>query len=163
MTKEKLCAWKAVQYSRVNRLRPAQVVRKCKKKGWTIDIDYVTRVLAKFDEYGDPTFKVPRGGSKVLTRKDTDWVLGWFSRWPGAFFDEVKLEFEARFDKAISVKAISKVLKKAGWTFGVLSRRAAQRCGIGREVCRRAIATFDDISRVAVRVGSVAAICCSAR
>jgi hypothetical protein len=25
-----------------------------------------TRVLAKFDEYGDPTFVVPRGGSKVL-------------------------------------------------------------------------------------------------
>eukprot|EP01049_Picozoa_sp_SAG25_P000921 SAG25_NODE_34_length_20232_cov_4.725534_15_plen_73_part_00 len=63
MTKEKLCAWKAVQYSRINHIRPA---RKCKKKGWTIDTDYVTRVLAKFDEYGDPTFVVPRGGSKVL-------------------------------------------------------------------------------------------------
>eukprot|EP01047_Picozoa_sp_COSAG01_P049511 COSAG01_NODE_4915_length_4629_cov_17.202649_3_plen_75_part_00 len=60
-------AWKVVKLSRARDLPPADFVRAFAKKQRTIDYGYVRRCLDKYDMFGDPNFKKPRGKGLTVT------------------------------------------------------------------------------------------------
>ena len=60
-------AWTVVKLSRARCLLPAQVVQHFREKGRTINHGYVQRCLDKYDMFGDPNFKKPRGKGLTVT------------------------------------------------------------------------------------------------